>query len=232
MHIENWLLLLESVLLAFTIALLLLSIKEGRARNALLLEVQKATKTLTRLEYFLVVAESMDEAKKEVLGSITGRMPHGGDIRRTREIVAAIRKAAKKGVRLRYLLPRFPDRLHIGYHYSRAGAEVRFSTCPVAHDLRYMVVDDRVVVLGVPEAVGKAEATKKGYRIVSEGLAAVLREHFESCWQKSTPYEQYMKEVLQQSGATPQSLARELSIDPQELARIVSLESPAGLQGS
>ena len=52
MTIETWLLVLESVLLIATIILLLFSIREGRGRKKLLLEVEQATKVLTRQEYF------------------------------------------------------------------------------------------------------------------------------------------------------------------------------------
>ena len=64
MQIETSLLILESVLLAFTIALLIYSIKEGKVRKSLLLEVGRATKILTRQEYFLTVRDAMSEASQ------------------------------------------------------------------------------------------------------------------------------------------------------------------------
>jgi hypothetical protein len=63
MTIETVLLILESVLLAVTIILLLYSIREGRDRRNLLLEVGKATKILTRQEYFLTVTDSRMDAQ-------------------------------------------------------------------------------------------------------------------------------------------------------------------------
>ena len=87
MTVETILLILESVLLLATIILLLFSLREGRGRRNLLLEVGKATKILTRQEYFLSVTDSMMDAKNEVVGVITGRLPAADDKKRVNEIV-------------------------------------------------------------------------------------------------------------------------------------------------
>lgn len=220
MIVEKGLLMLESILLVVTIILLIYSIKEGRGRKGLLLEVGKATKILTRQEYFLTVTDSMMDAKTEVIGAITGRLPAGDDKKRTHDVTANIERLTKNNVSVKYLLPKFPDRLHIGYLYTKAGAEVRYSGCAVAHDIRYIVVDGRLVVIGIPEITGEKEATKKGYRIPSEGLAVILKEHFYGCWDKNIRYEDYVKEVIKQTGTTTKSLARELQIDEEELEKL------------
>lgn len=220
MIVEKGLLMLESILLVVTIILLIYSIKEGRGRKGLLLEVGKATKILTRQEYFLTVTDSMMDAKTEVIGAITGRLPAGDDKKRTQDVTANIERLTKNNVSVKYLLPKFPDRLHIGYLYTKAGAEVRYSGCAVVHDIRYIVVDGRLVVIGIPEITGEKEATKKGYRIPSEGLAVILKEHFYGCWDKNIRYEDYVKEVIKQTGTTTKSLARELQIDEEELEKL------------
>jgi len=220
MSIEKVLLILESALLVATIIILLYSIKEGRGRRALLMEVGKAVKILTRLEYFLIVTDSMMDARGEIIGCITGRLPVGDDKKRTKDIVSNIEKLTKEGVQVRYLLPKFPDRLNIGYLYSKAGAEVRYSGCPIVYDIRYIVVDTKLVVMGIPEITGEKEETRKGYRIPSEALSSVLRRHFNTCWEDSIPYEKYVKEVIKQTGATTKLLARELQVDEKELERL------------
>ncbi len=219
MTIETGLLVLESILLAATVILLIYSIREGKERKSLLLEVGKATRILTRQEYFLTVTDSMMDAKTEVIGAITGRRPIGDDKKRTKDVIANIERLAKNGVNIKYLLPKFQDRLHIGHLYTKAGAEIRYSDCAIVHDIRYIVVDDKVVIIGIPESIGEKEATKKGYRIPSEGLAAILKEHFYSCWDKNMRYEDYVKEVMKQTGATPKLLAREIQIDEEELEK-------------
>ena len=113
MSIEIVLLSLESILLIVTIILLIYSIKEGKQRNKLILEMGKATKVLTRQEYFLAILDSMMDAKEEITGCITGRLPSGDDKRMVRDIIANIERMTKKGVRVRYLMPKFPDRLHL-----------------------------------------------------------------------------------------------------------------------
>ena len=220
MTMETGLLLLESVLLIATIILLVYSIREGKQRDRLLLEIERSTKILTRQEYFLTVLDSMMGAKKEIIGTITGRLPSGEDKPMTRDIITTIEGLVEKGICVKYLLPKFPDRLHMGYLFTMAGAEVHYSSCLMVHNMRFMIVDDRVVVLGIPEIIGETEATRKGYRIPSEGLAMVLRNYFDSC-EKKTGFADYVKEVTGQTGATLQHLAREYQIDEEGLKRLV-----------
>jgi hypothetical protein len=220
MTLELGLLILESVLLVATVTLLVLSIREGRSRSSLMVEMSKAVRILTRHEYFLTVIDAMMETEEEVAACITGRLPRGDDKKRTKEVASHIERLARSGVKVKYLLPKFQDRLHIGCIYTKAGAEVRYSGCPLALDFRYTVSDARVVIIGVPEGIGEKEATKKGYRIPSEGLATILRAHFQDCWKDTVSFEEYLKETLSQTGVTPRVLAEELQIEESELQRL------------
>ena len=121
MTMELGLLLLESLLLVATIVLMIYNIYEGKQRDRLLTEVGRATKVFMRQEYFLFLMDSMLDAQREIIGCITGRPPAGDDIKTTRNIVAAIEKMAGKGVRIKYLLPKFPDRLQIGSGIQKRG---------------------------------------------------------------------------------------------------------------
>lgn len=219
MTLETGLLILESALLILTIILLFYSIKEGKQRDKLIMEVGKATKVLTRQEYFLAIIDSMIDAKEEIVGCITGRPPTGPDKKMTRDIVDNIERVTKKGVRVKYLLPKFPDRLHLGHQYMKAGADIMFSSCLMVHNIRFIIVDDRIVVIGIPEVTGEKEATGKGYRIPSEGLAMVLKNYFNTC-EKQTSFRDYLKEVIKQTGATPEHIAREYHIDSDELKKL------------
>jgi hypothetical protein len=90
------------------------------------------------------------------------------------------------------------------------------------HDFRFIVVDNRMAVIGIPESTGEKEATRKGYKVPSEGLAGILKKHFEDCWNKNVSYEEYLRETLEHTGASPEMLAKELNIDKAELERVVS----------
>ena len=220
MTLEIGLLSLESLLLVFTIVLLFYSIKEGKQRDKLIMEVGKATRVLTRQEYFLTIIDSMMDAKEEIVGCITGRPPVEDDIRMTRTIIENIKQITQKGVRITYILPKFPDRLHIGFRYMKAGADILYSSCLMVHNIRFIIVDERVVVMGVPEITGEKESTKKGYRIPSEGLAMVLKNYFNTCEKQST-FREYLNEVMKQTGATPEHIAREYNIDEKELGKVI-----------
>jgi len=220
MTLEIGLLLLESVLLIVTVTLLIFNIHEGKQRDKLIREVGRATRVLSRQEYFLSLMDSMLDAEKEIIGCITGRSPSGDDIKMTRHITDAIENMTQKGVRIKYLLPKFPDRLQIGVQYTKAGAEVLFSSCLMVHNIRYSIVDERIVVLGIPESTGEKEATKKGYKIPSEGLAMILKDSFNSC-EKQTSLKDYLQEVIEHTGATPDHLAREFHLDEEDLKKLL-----------
>jgi hypothetical protein len=220
MHIslELGLLILESVLLVATIVLLILSLKEGRGRDKLIMEVERATRVLSRHEYFITVTDTLMDAEVEVIGSITGRFPVGDDSKRTKEVAYTIEKLSQSGVRIRYLLPRFHDRLHVGWLYQRAGADIRFGSDPHLHDFRYIVADGKVAVIGIPEETGAQEATKRGFRIPSQGLSSLLKEDFEKSWKSATHFSDQVKETLSHTGMTPETLAREFKIDVKDLS--------------
>jgi hypothetical protein len=220
MTVEFGLLLLESVLLLATVILLIYGILEGKRRDHLLREVGRFTKVLTRQEYFFSLVDAMFSAKQEIIGCITGTPPSGDDIRMTRNIIDVIGDMTRKGVSVKYLLPKFPDRLQIGVHYTKAGAEVRFSSCLMVHNIRFSVVDERIVVLGIPESVGEREATKKGYTIPSEGLALLMKNYFLDC-QKQSSLKEYLQEVLDQTGATLEHLAREFHLEEKDLKELM-----------
>ncbi len=220
MTTEYGLVLLESVLLVATVILLVYSIHEGKRRDHLLREVGRVTKVLTRQEYFFSIMEAMTDAREELIGCITGSPPSGDDERMTLHIADAIERLVKRGVRVRYLMPKFPDRLQIGVRYYKAGAEALFSSCLMVHNLRYIVVDQKIVVLGLPERTGEKEATKKGYTIPSEGLAAILRDHFNKC-EDVTALKDYVHEVVKHSGATVDHLAREFKLEKDSLDELL-----------
>jgi hypothetical protein len=217
---EMGLLVLESVLLVATVILLVYGIYEGKRRDALLREVGRVTKVLTRQEYFFSVMSAMQDAEREILACITGRPPSGDDVAMARHIVEAVERLVKKGVRIRYLLPKFPDRLQIGVRYAKAGAEVRFSSCLMVHNIRYSVIDERIVLLGIPESTGEKEATKKGYTIPSEGLASILKGYFDGC-ESQVSLKEYLQEVIAHSGATLEHLAKEFHLDESDLNNLL-----------
>ncbi len=194
--LELGLLVLESVLLVVTVILLVFTIQEGRARDKLIMEVGRATKMLSRHEYFVTLTDYMLDSEKEVIGCITGRLPTGDDKKRTGVIINNIKKLVRAGVEVRYVLPRFHDRRYLGWLYTQAGAEIRYGGSPLVDDLRYTVVDGKVSIIGIPEHIGEKQATKKGYFIPSKGLSSILKGHFNKCWDSGVPYEQYLEETM------------------------------------
>ena len=122
---------------------------------------------------------------------------------------------------MRYLMPKFHDRLYMGYFYTRAGAEVRYTTSALVYSLRYNVVDSQLVVISIPEAKSEQAATSKGHRLPSEELAGIIREHFYGCWEKNQTFEEYLKEVMAQTGTSLERLAEETGLEAGKLAALL-----------
>lgn len=213
MSIEVILLITESILLLVTLGLLLYSIREGRQRSQLLVNVEHATRTLTRLEYFLTVSESISGSKNEVIGCVTGRRPIGDDEKKVRTVIDTIRRATSKGVSVKYILPKLHERLYMGCLYKSAGAEVRYASCSLVNSMRYIVVDSSLVVIGIPKSAGKKTATSKGHKLPSKALASILKNHFDACWEGDLPLKAYINEVMSQTGMSIQRLSDELNIE-------------------
>jgi hypothetical protein len=112
--------------------------------------------------------------------------------------------------------------------YASAGAEVRFNPGVLVSDARYMLVDDKSVVVGVPERKGKNEPTKKGYVIPSETVAALFRADFETKWSspETMTYEAYLSEVVTKArssnpGISTELIAANLRLDRKEVEGVL-----------
>ena len=208
-------------MLLVTLGFLLYSIHEGRQRSRLLVEVKNATKTLTRLEYFLTVSESLLESKIEVVGCVTGRRPIGDDEKKVGSVMNTIKTATSRGVKVKYILPKLPERLYMGCLYESAGAEIRYASCSLVNSMRYMVVDRSLVIIGIPEHAGEKNATNKGHKLPSQGLASILQNHFAECWERDLPLKGYIKEVMDHTGMQVKQVSTELGIEISVLARYI-----------
>jgi len=216
----------ELALLGISIGLLVLSFREHRGRSLLLDALFRATRELTRYEYFLAVVDSIRAAQRSIAGIVTGRKPTT-DLGREaiKDITKALEEASRRGVRIRYIIYKSPERLHIGYLYRRLGAEVRVNPAVAFNDLRYMIVDGRINVLGLAGRERSAP-TRMGYLINSATLARILMEDFERLWENSEPIEDYTRELVEEiirksPQATEEAIAAQLDIPRDVVAEIL-----------
>ncbi len=109
----------------------------------------------------------------------------------------------------------------MGNKYVEAGTDVRYATGFVAHSLRYVVVDRSYVIIATPppDVIGVDQATRKGYLLVSDELAFILEGHFEAQWEKAVSFNQYISEVMDETGLSLPELANEMDIETAELTK-------------
>ena len=95
-------------------------------------------------------------------------------------------------------------------------------------DIRYVVFDQKQVLIGLPVATGENEPTREGYLIPSEGLAQIFLQEFESKWLQGTDYEEYLKEVILEMrqgnpNASSSLVSSQLGIPESEVLRVTLL---------
>ncbi len=221
------LLSVELVLLAATFFLILTTRREFRARGELIQHVSTATDAITRQEYFVTVIDTVQASDKYVYATVTGTAPSPDESDVVEMILDSVARACKRGVKARYLLPYSPDRLQMARRYKAAGSEVRFHPDLLVSDARFMVVDDRTVIIGVPERTGLSMPTKKGHNITSESVAHLFRERFEQQWSSgdAKSYSQYLLELVAKArrvnpNVSVDVIARNLKIDREDLQHV------------
>ena len=224
--IELVLLLVELALLLATVILLLLSRREWHGRAKLLDALINATDVLTRQEYFNMAVESLERARRSVYAVVTGTNPTTRSESFVREVLKAMAMAKTRGVLLNYLLPKSPERLRMGYEFVRAGADVKYHDGLVVYDLRFMAIDGKHAVIGLPEKVGENKPTKRGVFISSETLVNMLMEYFNKFWHSAESYYDYLAEVVnkllkENPDLSPQILARQLDVEVSEVEKLL-----------
>jgi hypothetical protein len=182
---------------------------------------------VSRQEYFNSVHFVMQNARKSIIGSITGSAPATSEQNdQVQAMIEHIRTARSRRVTVQYLLPRSTDRVAVAYRYSEAGAEIRFHPGILVSDLRYTVVDNSYTVLGLPSSAGENQPTREGYMIPSEGLAQIFRRQFQGMWEEATSYNKYLLEMLSaiiehNPNISAELLSSQLQIPESEIRRIL-----------
>ncbi len=222
------LLLVEPFLLVATLLLLIFNRREQRGRDSLLRRLSAATDVVSRQEYFVAVLGGFQSANSYVYGSVTGSAPQPEESEVIHQLTEAMASASRRGAKVRYILPLAPDRLQVAQMYSAAGAEVRFNPGVLVSDARFMIVDDRSVVVGVPERKGRNEPTRKGYVIPSETVAFLFKREFEEQWSsaETKTYEAYLADVVNNArranpAISTELIAANLRLEAKEVERFI-----------
>ena len=210
--VQLLLLAVELVLLIATIFLLLLNRREAKSRETMMQHFSSVADVITRQEYFVAVVDAIQRAQTTLAGSVTGSPPSKEEGEVVRQILGAVAEATKRKVQVRYLLPLAPDRLRMGRLYTANGAQVKFNPSLLVSDVRYMCVDRKLVLIGVPERNGRNEPTRKGYTVPSESVAHLFGSQFEEHWasKDTKSYSDYLRELVTQAMGSNPNLSLDL----------------------
>ena len=222
------LLVVELILLIATLSMLILARREAHGRQLLLRQITSTAKMVSRQEYFNSVQFGMQNAVASIKGSITGSSPQTPEQRdRIEGIIEQIHRARSRNVTVQYLVPKAQDRIALASRYKEAGAELRFHAGLLVSDLRYVIVDGKHTVLGLPSAPGETEPTREGYVIRSEGLAQVLLQNFEGRWGEASTYDNYINGILLEIKShnpvvSTQLLSSQLGVSESDIKRMLT----------
>ena len=100
----------------------------------------------------------------------------------------------------------------MGRLYTANGAQAKFNPSLLVSDVRYMCVDKKLVLIGVPERNGRNEPTRKGYTVPSESVAHLFGGQFEEQWasKDTKTYMDYLKELVTQAMGSNPNLSLDL----------------------
>lgn len=225
-EMELVLLVVELALLVFTLALLLISRKEWRSREKLLNLLMATMRILTRQEYFSMVMDSLKGAKKEVHAIVTGTAPSEASKTFVDGVLQAMSDSHRNGVSLSYLMPKSPEKLEMGYKYTKTGAKVKYHDGLVVYDLRFTLIDEKSAVIGLPETTGATEPTRKGALLKSDTLASILHEYFNKFWGSAEDYNTYVAEIVlklleENSNLSAETISLQLKVNVEEIERVI-----------
>jgi len=161
--------------------------------------------------------EQVQAAKVSVLMMVHTLDPGARDSR-----IAALQKAlgeaVARGVDVRLLAPNGPDRAQAGYELAEIhGVPVRFLSELEDQDLRFTLVDQRVVVIS-HQPPGTKSLSQVFSTIHSDRLHAILSLYFSNLWnaREAADFHTYVRDLcLQLGGQVPsshQKLAERLGI--------------------
>jgi sugar-specific transcriptional regulator TrmB len=154
------------------------------------LEKSKVWFTQRDTAFISTYAEALRNSEKEVLIASTSLAPP------EKEILEAMKHALKKGKSVR-VVRQITERwtlqdLEDYEQYIKAGSQVRYLDVKEI-PLRFMIFDDRDVILVFPSEAGSTTLEALWLRI--SPLAKILRQQFEELWKKGTPILHVLNEI-------------------------------------
>ena len=156
------------------------------------LKLQKSKVWFTKRDtaFISIYAEAIRNCEKEALIASTSPTPP------EKEILEAVKYALKKGKSVRVVrqiteLWTLQD-LEDYKQYIKAGSQVRYLDLKEI-PLRFMIFDDRDVILVFPSETGSTTLEALWLRIPP--LAKILHHEFEELWKKGTPMMQMLNEI-------------------------------------
>jgi hypothetical protein len=226
------LLVVELVLLAFTLLMIVITRGEFRARSELMAHVSSATDAITRQEYFATVIDTIQAAERHVLATVTATSPTPEESAIVSMIVDSLSKASARGVKVRYMVPHSPDRLPMARRVQARGSGAEVPSRPrrerrKVHGRGRQDGDHRV-----PDRTGGDQPTKRGHNVTSESVAHLFSEKFESQWSspEAKTYSQYLLELVASARHTTPNvsarvIANNLKVDKEDIEYVDAIVS-------
>lgn len=199
----EWVLLLMVAALEATI--LVHALRESRERTHLVSEMRDTRVELGRESYLAMKREALEVAEEYCC--FVSRTANA-DLAAVGERM--MDSLFTRGVTYRCITGNDPSRLRDMFDQHRRGVLVRVNPMVMVSTFRFHVWDDRGAILAFSDEADEMDV--RGIRAVNPYFARVLKQHFESMWAQSVPWEEWATRFLMQvSGTESESPVDELA---------------------
>ena len=216
-YLQYFELILLLAVICIEIVILIKMSKESKERSSLICSLQKTREVFGWESYLGEINRNIRTAAKSVF--FVGKSMHPPDIDQAqKDILKTTRKVISQLDSYRGILGKSPENIRGGYLQRRAGVDIRFSRNLNYSDLSFTIVDKFVCIIGISEDDKKT----RGYTVHSEILANILQRYFETDWENSMDFSDYLAEIVEQmraQGRTIEKISEELKIPKSELSK-------------
>jgi len=189
----EWILLVMVAGLEATI--LVHALRESRERTHLVAEMRDTRVELGRESYLAMKREALETAEQYCcFVSRTANADLGVVGER------ALQSLYSLGVTYRCITGNDPSLLREMFEQHRRGVLVRVNPMVMVSTFRFHVWDDRGAILAFSDEADETDV--RGIRAVNPYFSRVLKQHFESMWAQSVPWDEWAAKFLMQVSGT------------------------------
>ncbi len=205
---------------------------EAEERSRHIEAIEAASELLNRTEYEQLIIDQVAHADERILCFWYSLHAEEHDESYTK-INCLLDAADDRGVVVRVVTSQQTPRIYPAFQLVERGVELRFQETLLGDDLRFMLADRDMSVLGLPASNGPDERQSvHGVGVPGRKLSSLLFGYFESQWSDAAEYEEYVGRLVRRGidddETRAELVATELQLPVQEVRRLAAATGSGG----